>query len=426
MRTSPKTWILAAAAAAGFAAGTALHPVAWPADWRLGDLIARAGSGDPGKAAARAAGRCAGLAGTDARDCYERFLVPIARARGPKAALDALTRLTALDHGVLVIAHDYAHAIGVASYLAHPDVARIFPECSVDFQSGCYHGVIQAYFMRRGADDSASVRALCVPFIADGAYGWLRFQCAHGMGHGLTMLLDHDLPAALAKCDYLADGWDRESCYGGAFMENVVSASQPAHDMGLGHGHDMMPGMRMDGPKFKQVDRTDPTYPCSVLADRYQAACWENQASVIEFITDWNVARAAAGCDRAPSKFVRWCYIGLGTDFNGKALSDPAQALAMCDRTNATWREWCYVGAAKNLVEVGAQPAAGMRFCALVTRAPWKMRCYEGLGEEISSVTDVTTERERYCRESEAPYVEACRYGARVRADRPPGLTAPD
>jgi hypothetical protein len=423
MSRTARFWSLAVIVLAGFTAGTVLHPMALPAGWTPRALLTPRLPADPAAVADRAFRRCDGLGPSDKRACYERDLVPLARARGPKEALDLLTRITMLDEQVRLDAHDFAHAIGVAAFDAHPDVERTFPDCSVDFQSGCYHGVIQAFFMRRGSDDSAAVRAVCAPFMEAGVYGWLRFQCAHGLGHGLTMLLDHDLPDALGKCDFLEDAWDRDSCYGGAFMENVVDTTQPKHEMGLSHGHAMRDGMR---PKFKQLDRADPTYPCSILADRYQTTCWENQASVIEYIADYDVARSAAGCDRAPARYVRWCYIGIGTDINGRTVSDPQQGLALCDRTGERWREWCYVGVAKNLVEVGAQPHAGMAFCAIVTRTGWRMRCYEAVGEEIASVSAVPAERERYCEEADAAFRPACRFGARLQATRPPGLPSVD
>jgi len=412
-----------AAALAGFLVGTAWHPIAWPAAWMPGAVGGAPLPANAAMAADRAFRRCDGLGPLDRRDCYERMLAPVAGSRGPKEALAILTQLTTMDGAVRADAHDYAHAIGVAAFRAHKDVAKVFPDCGVEFQSGCYHGVIQAFFMDRGATDSASVRAVCSPWTAPAVYGWLRFQCTHGLGHGLTMVLDHDLPEALGKCDLLVDDWDRDACYGGAFMENVVDATQPKHEMGMTDAHVMHDAMK---PKFKQLDPKDPTYPCSILAEKYLTACWTNQASIIEVISGYDIAKVGAGCDRAPARYVRWCYIGLGTDLNGQALSDPENGLALCDRTGTRYREWCYVGLAKNLIEVGAKPSAGMQLCRLVTRDAWKMRCYEAVGEEIASVAAEQAERGTLCSEAERPFIAACEFGARMTGTRPPGLAAAD
>jgi hypothetical protein len=413
-------WFAAGIALAGFVAGTVMHPVS-PAAIR--SLRASRIAGDSAAAAEQAYVRCAGASGMRKRDCYEKELLPIAAARGPKQALSVLQGLTTRDREVLVFAHEYAHAIGIAAYAADPEVTRTFPECSEIFQSGCYHGVIQAYFVRAGSDDSTAVRGVCAPWTVEGVYGWLRFQCTHGLGHGLTMRLDHDLPEALKRCDLLPDDWDRDSCYGGAFMENIVDFTQPPMAMEMAHAHGVHDASR---PKYKQVDSADTAFPCSKLGDRYQTSCWTNQASVIEFLYAGDIPRTASGCALAPAKYARWCFIGLGTDINGRAVGDAEAALKLCGGVSARWREWCYVGVAKNRVEVGAQPETAMVFCRLVTGRAWKNRCYEAVGEEIASVSEKTPDREVMCKATEAPYLQACRFGARIRADRPPDLSAPE
>jgi len=143
-------------------------------------------------------------------------------------------------------------------------------------------------------------------------------------------------------------------------------------------------------------------------------------------ISDYDIAKVGEGCDRAPARYVRWCYTGLGTDLNGQALSDPDRGLELCDRTGTKHREWCYVGLAKNLIEVTAKPSDGMALCKLVTRDGWKIRCYEAVGEEIASVTDERAERTKLCTEAEPAFVRACEFGARLTPTRPPGLVAAD
>src|SRR5690242_3305658 len=173
---------------------------------------------------------CGGVSGDAQSDCYDRFLLAAVRAHGVRTALGTLSVLAAHDAQLRADGHVFAHAIGIAAGRAAVDnVAGAFTSCTVIFQSGCYHGVIQAYFERVSRVDTASVNALCAAYALPGADQWLRFQCVHGMGHGLTMYYDHDLPRALTGCDLLRVEWDRESCYGGAFMENVVHATSPQH-----------------------------------------------------------------------------------------------------------------------------------------------------------------------------------------------------
>jgi hypothetical protein len=82
------------------------------------------------------------------------------------------------------------------------------------------------------------------------------------------------------------------------------------------------------------------------------------------------------------------------------------------------------VGVAKNLIEVVAKPEPGIAFCHRIPERASKPRCNEAIGEEIDVLSAADPVREAMCAEVEAAYVQACRYGARLRATRPPGLAA--
>jgi hypothetical protein len=405
-------------AALGFYAGASLRPLAF-------HLPARAAAPpahyDSVAMAARAYQRCGKLADAQKTPCYEGELVPVVQRFGASRALTVLELLAPQDSDVASEGHAYAHAIGVTAFDAHPEIQTSFPACREIFQSGCYHGVIQAYFMRAASDDSDAVRGVCAPWVVPNVYGWLRFQCTHGLGHGLTMMFDHHLPTALRRCDFLSDSWDRDSCYGGAFMENIMDATQPKDPMFMRHAMTT----RVPGPKFKQIDQKDLAYPCSVLAARYQSSCWVNQVSIIEYFAKGNVKTTSDGCERAPAAYVHLCFIGLGTDLNGYTLGNNDSTLAMCGRASERGRPWCYVGVAKNIVEVGAQHEKGLAFCRRVPGQAARQRCYEGVGEEIASISEVSADRERMCAPTEKGFLAACRFGARLLIDRPPDLPPP-
>ncbi|MEO7039609.1 MAG: hypothetical protein ABI186_06215 [Candidatus Elarobacter sp.] len=125
--------------------------------------------------------------------CYQKQFVPLVDRGGPKLAMGTLMQVANNDRDVRGFGHVYAHAIGMHAFDMDKNVERTFSSCTDAFQSGCYHGVIEAYFAASGKVDSQSVRDLCVPWSQAGVYGWLRFQCAHGLGHGLTMHYEHNL-----------------------------------------------------------------------------------------------------------------------------------------------------------------------------------------------------------------------------------------
>ena len=202
------------------------HPA--PAEQpRLPALMAQVGTPDE---IARWAVRECGGKGEAQVACYGAVLSQVLAPRGVRPAMETLERMTALDSSVARDGHIYAHGIGIAAYRNPEEVTKTFSECTPLHQSGCYHGVIQAYFAdmqaHGGGVTAQTVEAACKELTAD---RWLLFQCAHGVGHGLTALYGHDLPKALTGCDLLPDGFQREACYGGAFMENVVSVASPHH-----------------------------------------------------------------------------------------------------------------------------------------------------------------------------------------------------
>jgi hypothetical protein len=393
--------------------------------------------------------RCREDAPERRRACYEAALSGPAREGRVETAMAGLRAAAAADRAVERDGHVYAHAIGKLAYRARPDLAATFGRCDESFQSGCYHGVIQAYFEAHPAVDAEAVDAVCRPYRAEGASRWLLFQCVHGLGHGLTALRGHDLPRALRDCDLLRDGWDRESCYGGAFMENVVNAMGPHHGGaageghggatagehggtdGEGHGIGAAAGEGNDGARatgagrasaFQALDPADLHHPCSAVEERYLAACYGMQTSVMLFLNGGDLEGAARACNDAPPAMRSVCAQSLGRDISSYTLQDPAESIRFCGFTAERWRPWCYVGLAKNFVDLTATTDAAFAFCGSVPEEPGRLKCHEAVGEEIGILAADPAERERMCADSDPRYRAACRFGARLTQTAPAGL----
>lgn len=364
---------------------------------------------------------CQGLAEDARMECYDGFLVPLVGSHGVPAAMATLNALGARDAQVQIDGHVYAHGIGIAAGRAgRGEIARVFATCTEIFQSGCYHGVIQAYFENVRTVDTASVNELCNPFSSPSASQWLRFQCVHGMGHGLTMFFGHDLPRALTSCDLLRTEWDRESCYGGAFMENVVNATAPHHAAHMLHSH---AGMNVATTPFKALDARDLQYPCSIMAQRYLVACYNMQPSVMLHFTHGDIRAAARGCLDAPRGLRPVCYQGLGREISAYSRQNHAEAIRMCAYARDEYRPWCHVGVVKNLIDLTAKVDDGMSYCRAVTGSANRVKCYEAVGEQVATLRHDQTQREAACAPVAEAYRGACRYGARLPGARPPRST---
>ena len=381
--------------------------------------------------------QCRDRQGPDRQQCYEQYFLALAGTGGVRLSLASLSVLADLDRVVRAEGHVYTHIIGIRSWQPGFDIGTVFAACTGLFQSGCYHGVIQSYLTGDGGLDSTKVVWLC-DIVAQKAPGYLaRFQCVHGMGHGLEMALNWDLPRALSSCDWLPSPWDREACYGGAFMENAVASSLRAHhpaaqiiadrDPGSaepedpsGHeGHDMA----ATPPPFKRRDSADALYPCSIMAEQYLQSCYQLQGGILLDRTGQDWTAAAAECDKAPAHVRHLCYLSLGTNASGFTVQDTRRAIRYCSVGDPGYQPWCFLGVAKNYVDVTGRAEDGIEFCRAVPEGRNRRQCWVAIGEELLVLyTADSAARERVCGTAPEKGREDCRYGAGLLAAAPEGL----
>ena len=421
-----------------------LAPVAWTPQASPDSIAAWANAGCP--------------AGPERMKCLEGALLRVIEPAGVGRAMDALLVLAAGDAEVKREGHVFAHGIGIAAYRTPETVGETFARCTEDFQSGCYHGVIQAYFADSRAGgagvNAEKLNTLCAPYRE--GQRWLSFQCAHGMGHGLMAVNRHHLLRALDGCDLLSSRYERESCYGGAFMENIINVTNPHHtatthgegdgdhhaaghdahggakpadahaahgaapgdsaakhaDGPAGHGGDHAHGAQIaaaDEP-FKALDRDQPLYPCTIVKEAHRMACYQMQTSAVLHFNEGDFAAAAKVCETAPEDMHRICFISLGRDANAWAQGRYDGVIGRCSQAAAARQPWCYVGAVKNMMDITANPDDGLKFCREVP-GPSKAACYRAVGQHAYLVRPSPEEREKVCAAA-ASYVAECRKGA--------------
>jgi hypothetical protein len=410
---------------------------------------------EPAGWAALASARCGPLDFDVKGACYDEALMGVLAAHGTRAAMETLALLGAADADLGHHGHVLAHHVGIAAYRTPDEVGSVFAECTPIFQSGCYHGVIQAYFADAQATTSPEgigaerLNRLCQNYRGNAGNRWLLFQCVHGIGHGLVALHDNHLPRALAGCDMLVDEWEREGCYGGAFMENVVSATMPHHaprpdqnarghtgahahaehhahhdhqgaHSHAGHGHEHHAhdaGSVPTTEAFKALDPADPHYPCSALDERYLYSCYTMQTSAVLFWAGGDVTAGIRLCDGAPERVRQTCYVSLGRDINSYTQQNHPQAIARCMEVTETFQPYCVIGVAKNLIDITADPADGLAFCRALAAGQNRARCFQAVGEQIAVLEASPERRAALCQGLEGDDARACRFGAGVRED---------
>ena len=408
---------------------TACSPEPLPPQALQAEVDRLASAGDTAGLADLAKQQCRARSGDEKQACLEDYFLALASNNRVRLALGALERLGADDETVIREGHGFTHVIGIRAWKPGADVAEVFRGCTGLYQSGCYHGVIQAYLTEGGVLDSTRAVTLCDRIAAAPEDRWLRFQCVHGLGHGFEMAMAWELPKALERCDWLANGWDRESCYGGAFMENAV-ASQPGHhhtsaraiaavapDSAAAHEHDAHSGHAPDPTAitFRMRDSTEALYPCTIVAQRYLRTCYQVQGGIILNASGQDFGKAMKQCDRVDVSVRSECYLSLGTNASGASHRSTPKAIEMCLEGDPTYQPWCFVGVVKNFIDVTAQAEDGIRFCEAVAPGENRRRCWTAVGEQVATLfpTD-PVKRSAECARAPEDGLPVCRRSANL------------
>ena len=388
-------------------------------------LAAPAAKTPPPDPAAAAVGTCKEPDVEAERTCYAAALDAALASGGAPAALALLDRLAERDPGVRRDGHMYAHRIGIAGLKSVDDVGPIFASCSPGWQSGCYHGVIQGYFIlseRAGTGvTTATLDALCGPHRA-ARNAFLLFQCTHGLGHGLDILHRRDLPKALDSCSLLSRAAEQEMCWAGVFMENIIAATEPHNALAAGAamaghgghgghgGHEERSdeGGTAPAPAFRLLDPSDLHYPCSALDPKYLTACYTIQTSAMLNQSGRDFARVAGECGRAPEKVRPTCFLSFGRDVHSAAAGSAEKAIELCGLAGEAFRADCHRGVVQSRINVNADPAEGIPYCRAVAEAASKRACYVDVGLQALVHPDGEARRERACSAAEAGQVDAC------------------
>ncbi len=304
-------------------------------------------------------------------------------AYGPAAAV---AELKAVEIETGRYCHDAAHEAGRMAYEHFGAAAFVLSghEC----QAGALHGTTEALFAERGtsrlAEDVAVLCSITNRFV--------RHQCYHGAGHGLMAWTTYEIHEALELCDVLESGDDRESCYSGIFMENVVGGLSGA----MGHTTEYL---RPD----------DPHYPCNAVAERYRADCYYYQTSYMWRVFDGDMSRVARQCAMLADRARELCFSSYGRDVGNLTRGDPAGAVELCGHAPpGADRIECLAGAAQDRFwePTGAEEAITM--CSLLSRPAEADACWWEIIFRAHDVFEDDAGRRDFCARLPGDRRDAC------------------
>ena len=328
--------------------------------------------------------------------CLEQAFGNLSYEEGPKAALAEFDTRIAADSEIERNCHRIAHMIGAAALVRYDGrVGKAFSEGSASCWSGYYHGILERAYSDVSPDDLGPVsRELCSE--ADvRRTAFIAYQCVHGLGHGLMLFTNYDLPQSLSVCDELATQWDQTSCTGGVFMENISSSY---------------------GITSKWLRADDPIYPCKTVAERHKLYCYLMVTSRILQFVSYDFGKAAKYCRKSDAAWVATCFQSLGRDASGTTRGNVPEILTLCKKGGDMERE-CIYGAGRDLTSNDGGSKRSRVLCSSAA-ARFQVYCFEGIGTILGGLYATTAERESSCSavSSKAALQAACRRGAGLPA----------
>lgn len=309
-----------------------------------------------------------------------------------------MDRLVAESNGGTIYdCHQEAHNIGRIGYKIYKEKA--FGECDASCHSGCYHGAMESFLNEKGTVDLASnIKSVCDLF--ETSFG--RFECLHGVGHGLLAYVDYDLPETVLECKKLEEWFSIVSCYGGMFMENVLTGQ------GLGASEDVT-------HETEWVNYTDPHFPCNALDKSdydliYQ--CYQMQTSWMLTIYNFDFQKVRDACLKASENMISVCFKSFGRDAAGNSLRNPASIIKTCGMVPKTkdYHDQCIIGGVNVIIDFWgpALKNQATELCAMAKEEEGKPICYSTLISRLGGLLNERDKKEAICSAFEEKYKNNC------------------
>lgn len=309
---------------------------------------------------------------------------------GHQAVMDRIIKDS--KGGSEIDCHQAAHQTGRISFMLFGN--NVFKKSNHGCHSGFIHGAMETFLKEKGTQNLAqNIDRLCDSL--DTSFS--RFECLHGVGHGLMAYENYDLKKSLDDCNLLDDSFSQSSCYGGVFMENIV-ASQ-------GRG-------ALIGHETKWIS-SDPHFPCDEIdkASSVQVQCYLMQTSRMLDIYKYDVKKVADECRKAPDSMVTVCFQSLGRDIAGFTLRDPVKILKNCDLMPKDYYESCILGALNVIVDFWGDKIEDQphQLCKQLSEDNKKEFCYKQIGIRLVGIFGQYIDKiKKVCSYSEASFEKSC------------------
>jgi len=300
-------------------------------------------------------------------DCYEKHYQQLTEKKSIEAAFADLKKRYPENDYVRSQCHPLTHVIGRTAAQKFPNVSQTYLEGDSFCWSGYYHGVLEGIIGRIGLNHIIpELDHICADIPGKDRYNFDYYNCVHGIGHGLMAITQNELFASLDYCDKLTGSWEKNSCAGGVFMENIIVDNK--------------------NHVTKYLRPGEPLYPCTAVPDKYKNPCYLMQTSYMLKVNGGDFAKVFEWCGGIEESLRPTCYNSLGRDASGRTVSDVAQTKAICLLGIKKEQQLhCVVGAVKDFISYFHSDIQARELCSALGDAEIQSVCFSTAGSHYQS-----------------------------------------
>ena len=323
--------------------------------------------------------------------CIVNSLKYVSKYENQETVIETFSEITDLFLKTGKNCHGSGHPLGMFLYDYTGNLSQALLLADTYCGGSLYHGIMQEYFKTNLFSDGDTPTHIVAVNVCDELFSVSsslpRFECAHGVGHGLVIVYDYDYLSAVKKCEEFDDGLAQRSCIEGSTMEYDNN------------------GIKAEGESNPEDDIF---FPCSKLEEKHAEPCYNYHGGYILKNVDRSAEGAFKQCEKIKNeKHVRHCYYGIGLWESHTLTEKLEMILTLCQKGNLNYQSDCFSGAA-NIVTDQTEINQGLKLCKILPDM-FKLDCYNTVGKWIHLIHITQEEIENACSQlKNAEYYQTC------------------
>ncbi|MFB5604043.1 MAG: hypothetical protein ACE5RK_06515 [Candidatus Nitrosomaritimum aestuariumsis] len=312
-------------------------------------------------------------------DCMVSRMLKLGETHEQRIFEDTVLELLAIYEKRNTMCHSEGHHMGMVLYAYYDDVNKAVSMAGLDCGGALYHGILETHFgvekFFENSFDEFQANKICTEEFVDSKIK--KWECLHGLGHGLTVAYEYDVFEPLKFCNSF-EGWELQACARGVFMENIIHVRNTSEGT---------------------FDQNDMFYPCNSVEEQFVGDCYLYQTFYLQTLSRGfgSVETTFSLCEGIePKEFIKFCYVAIGESMVDLYLSIASQlAIDNCQKGDPQYEAYCYVGTMRILADQKNSKHA-IDYCNSVPKDGQKT-CFEYFGKWADLISETPEEKTLIC-----------------------------